>query len=464
MIDNIKSFLQSLNEFPKEKFPPEIVTPPFVRSYIGANFLCFFGAVGHALFLIIFAFLSVNILAIFNIFSVIIWVTALVLIRAGYFWQGYIIGAIELIAHAALCVVVIGWDAGFQYYVFIHPMAIFLVYWKTFVKVLIAATFAFAYMAMAQYALISGPYIELGIHYLLALNFMNIFTAIFTFGSGIYVYYNTTIKIEKKLETEHQKTNTALSERNQLLSRLNLELAEASEYVKNILPQPITNDSIKIDWRFIPSTSLGGDAFGYHMIGDDHYAIYIIDVSGHGVGAALLSVSVINVLRSHSLPKTDFKKPDQVLNALNLTFPSEINKDMFFTMWYGVYNKANRNLIYASGGHPPAILIGSNGSNSLDLKLLKTPNYVIGGLPDSVYSKAEYSIRENDKLYIYSDGVYEVETNDGSMWRFKDFQRYMRKISTDGNAVLDKVYSHVKNINVNDALADDFTILEVVFR
>ena len=464
MIDNIKSFLQSLIEFPKEKFPPEIVTPPFVRSYIGANLLCFFGAVGHASFLIIFALLSVNILAIFNIFSVIIWVTALVLIRAGYFWQGYIIGAIELIAHAALCVVVIGWDAGFQYYVFIHPMAIFLVYWKTFVKVLIAVTFAFAYMAMAQYALISGPYIELGIHYLLALNFMNIFTAIFTVGSGIYVYYNTTIKIEKKLEREHQKTNNALSERNRLLSHLNSELTEAADYVKTILPKPISNDSVQIDWRFIPSTSLGGDAFGYHMVDDDHLAIYIIDVSGHGVGAALLSVSVINVLRSHSLPKTDFKQPDQVLKALNIAFPSESNKDMFFTMWYGVYNKTNRSLLYASGGHPPAVLIGCDGQDKEYPKLLKTPNYVIGGLAESVYTKDEYRIKENDRLYIFSDGVYEIEKKDGLMWRFKDLQDCLRQITLEKNAILDELYCHVKRINVKDVFNDDFTILEVIFN
>jgi sigma-B regulation protein RsbU (phosphoserine phosphatase) len=63
------------------------------------------------------------------------------------------------------------------------------------------------------------------------------------------------------------------------------------------------------DWSFIPSASLGGDSFGYHWINADHFAVYLHDVSGHGWGAALLSVSVINVLRSHALPKTDFRDP-----------------------------------------------------------------------------------------------------------------------------------------------------------
>ena len=101
---------------------------------------------------------------------------------------------------------------------------------------------------------------------------------------------------------------------------------------------------------------MGGDAFGYHMLDEDHFAIYLTDVSGHGVGAALLSVSVMNVLRSQSLPNTDFKDPEQVLEALNIAFPGEENNDMFFTIWYGVYHLPTRTLTYASAGHPPAIL------------------------------------------------------------------------------------------------------------
>ena len=96
-----------------------------------------------------------------------------------------------------------------------------------------------------------------------------------------------------------------------------------ADYVRSILPQSLTEGGIRTDWRYIPSTSLGGDAFGYHMVDKDHFAIYLIDVSGHGVGAALLSFSVMNVLRSQSLSGTDFKDPEQVLASLNIAFPGE---------------------------------------------------------------------------------------------------------------------------------------------
>ena len=108
-----------------------------------------------------------------------------------------------------------------------------------------------------------------------------------------------------------------------VLGMLNSELAEAAEYVKFLLPQPITEGPLQADWRFVPCTSLGGDSLGYHWLDEDSFAIYLIDVCGHGVGAALHSVSVLNVLRSKNLQNTDFRRPDQVLAGLNAVFPMD---------------------------------------------------------------------------------------------------------------------------------------------
>ena len=98
------------------------------------------------------------------------------------------------------------------------------------------------------------------------------------------------------------------------------DVAEAANYVKSLLPAPLKQGPMRTAWKFIPSTDLGGDAFGYHDLDSRHFACYLLDVCGHGVGAALLSVSVLNALR-RSLPQTDFRKPDQVLTALNKAFP-----------------------------------------------------------------------------------------------------------------------------------------------
>ncbi len=260
--------------------------------------------------------------------------------------------------------------------------------------------------------------------------------------------------------TEQKEARDLLQE---ALERLNTELSEAADYVKSLLPPPIVRGPVRTDWKFVPSVSLGGDSFGYHWLDEDTFVIYLVDVSGHGVGAALLSVSVMNALRSQSLPDTDFKNPEQVLASLNAAFPSEENNNMFFTIWYGVYNKSTRELIYASGGHPPALLFDRSHAGQSNATLLRTANKAIGVMPDVAYKKNKHLVAEQTTLYIFSDGAYEVQKSDGSMWQFKEFADFMNKIKSDSQSRLDRLYQHVKNIGSLENFEDDFTIVEVAF-
>ncbi len=462
----IKSFFHSLSDIPEGRFPPESYTPRLLRVMVFGNYAHSLGILTHTLFIAIFALIGVRTLALFNIFSVMLWSTGLILHRRGYISQGYLIITVENIAHAAVCIVVIGWDTGFQYIVLVQPVCVFVLHWRTATKAIVALIYCFAYIALNYYANVSVPIIELSHIYIAALNYGNIIVICLILTALGYIYSRAAIAAEENLEQEHQKTNAALIERNQALKLLNQELADAADYVRTILPEPITEGPIRTDWRFIPSTSLGGDAFGYHMVDENHFAIYLIDVSGHGVGAALLSVSVSNVLRSQSLPHTDFKDPEQVLEALNIAFPGEENNDMFFTIWYGVYKKSTRGLTYASGGHPPAILLDNSAKGQYRVTQLRTPNYVIGGMPEATgtYRKKECLVGERNTLYIFSDGVYEVEKSDGSMWRFQEFTDFMSRVKANGLSILDHLYDYSKKIGNSESLEDDFTIVEVAFR
>jgi sigma-B regulation protein RsbU (phosphoserine phosphatase) len=136
---------------------------------------------------------------------------------------------------------------------------------------------------------------------------------------------------------------------------------------------------------------------------------------------------------------------------------------MFFTIWYGVYNKNSRELIYASGGHPPALLFDNSESAVTPITLLRTPNYIIGGMPDATYEKNRLVLGEQTKLYVFSDGVYEVEKSDGSMWQFKEFADFMAKVRTDGRSDLDHLYQYALNLGNIDKFEDDFTIVEIAF-
>ena len=142
----LKSLFQSFSEVPRDKFPPEFYSQFYVRGIIFGNYAYATGLLAHILFLIIFALIGVRVLVYFNIFSVILWAVAIVLHRKVLLWPAYYLITVEIIAHAAVCVAVIGWGTGFQYYVLVQPAVVFLLPGKTFRKAVITAIYTFAFV------------------------------------------------------------------------------------------------------------------------------------------------------------------------------------------------------------------------------------------------------------------------------------------------------------------------------
>ena len=237
------------------------------------------------------------------------------------------------------------------------------------------------------------------------------------------------------------------------------ELAQAAEYVVSLLPHTVSEGPITTAWRFFPSAQLGGGCFGYHWIDEDAFAMYLLDVCGHGVGSALLSVSAFNAIRSQTLPQTDFRIPEQVLSALNTAFLMEEHNNLYFTIWYGVFNRRTRQLRYASGGHPPAFLLSAAGT----LTPLITSNFFIGGLPDSTYEGASIDVPDLAKLYIFSDGVYEVDRPNGAMWTLEELGQYLIQSRMDTEGDIDALYQLMQEFHGREILEDDFSMLRVTF-
>jgi len=463
MVAQIRTFLQNLTEVPEGIFPQSFYKP-ITRRAIKLGYYSYLTALlWHTLFIFIWLFLQVYLMTFIGVFAALFYITIYYLQRKGFFLTALFFAALTTFLYVCFAVLILGWSAGFQYNLILIPILIFATVFEVWAK--IAMTFAnlLAYFGLYMISYFTQPFVDMESIFLQFFYQFNIVSISLMLAFLSHVNFKMAKKNDKKLYKENKRTKAALKERDQVLEQLNNELNEAADYVKKILPQPITEGVIRTNWRFIPSTSLGGDAFGYHNLDEDHFAIYLIDVSGHGVGAALLSASVINVLRSQSLPNTDFKDPDQVLRSLNFAFPSEANKDMFFTIWYGVFNRDNRELTYASAGHPPALLCDENSSCNCNINLLKTPNFVVGGIKEAAYVKDKCEIPEGNTLYIFSDGVYEVEKSDGTKWHFNEFVNYIKKVKSDGQAVMDRLYDHVRRKGKLETFEDDFTIVEVVF-
>ncbi len=255
---------------------------------------------------------------------------------------------------------------------------------------------------------------------------------------------------KKRLRDAEQRTYNALVESER---RLADELAEASAFVRSILPPPGPGTAFSSDWRFVPSTQLGGDIFGHHPVGPDHHVLYLLDVCGHGVGAAMLSISVMAMLRQQRLD-ADPLDPAAVLAALNDAFPMEEHGNMYFTIWYGAYHRPSRTLTYSSGGHPPAVLVSDR-----EPRALRTPGMVVGAMPGVPYQSAKIEVPRGAYLWLYSDGCYEIKATDGQMLPFESFVGALARAS-----YLDDVVAFSRDAQGRDNFDDDFSLLRFVFE
>lgn len=235
---------------------------------------------------------------------------------------------------------------------------------------------------------------------------------------------------------------------------LESELNDAADFVKELLPHHMIQP-VKINWIFVPSIQLGGDSFGYHFIDDKNLAIYLIDVSGHGVGASLYSTTVLNIIREGSLVKTNFKDPADVLRSLNKTFQMDKYDGKYFTIWYGVLNIDNNELKYASAGHPPAILF--RGNNIIEVG---NSNMIVGGLPEIDYEYENISLLPKDRLLIFSDGLYELRKTNGEILAFKEFKTILKSNLKQNNS-LENILEQLKELSGKKNLSDDCSLIDV---
>ncbi len=239
------------------------------------------------------------------------------------------------------------------------------------------------------------------------------------------------------------------------------EIAEAGRYIQALLPPRIDEGSVRTQWMLRPCAQLGGDAFGYRFVDDDTFLVYLIDVCGHGAGAAMHAVSVINVLRQGALPGTDFRKPVQVVENLNAMFQMEDHGGMYVSLWYGVYGIEARHLDFCSAGHHPGFLVTSERARALPLK---TKNVVIGATPGYPFKSASVDVPPGSALYVFSDGVFEITTRQGEQWSLDDVVPLLLAPEVPGCPEPERVYRAVQSESRTAALEDDFSMVVVTFR
>lgn len=239
------------------------------------------------------------------------------------------------------------------------------------------------------------------------------------------------------------------------------DLEKASRYVESLLPERISEGPVRLDWAFQPSAKLGGDVFGYHPINRRFLAGYLIDVTGHGVGAAMHSTSILAALRQMALPHANFTDPSSVLKRLNDTFSMDDHDGYCFTIWYGAFDLKTRVLRYASAGHHPAFLVGPDGGAPTPLRVR---NPMMGVLRGIEFASAQVTIAPGARLHVFSDGCFEITDRSDRQWRLADFLPLLTDGPDGRDVSATSILATVRKAAKPGPLADDFSIMSVEFE
>ena len=218
----------------------------------------------------------------------------------------------------------------------------------------------------------------------------------------------------RRLQIELEEANARLAKANDRMSR---DLKAAAKIQETFLPREAPRiPGAEFAWVYRPCDELAGDGLNVIPLGDGQVALYVLDVSGHGVASALLSVTISRLLSPPSEPSSilirdGITPPAEVAARLNQLFPLDPATEQLTTMVYGILNAATGIFRYVSAGHPGPVHLPCGA----DPVILESQGFPLG-LTDEVYEERTVRLRAGDRLYLYSDGVPEAMDPAGSQF------------------------------------------------
>ena len=233
----------------------------------------------------------------------------------------------------------------------------------------------------------------------------------------LHARVETHLKLSR-LQSALEESHARLAKANDRMSR---DLQAAARIQETLLPRaPSEFPGLKTAWIYQPCDELAGDGLNIVALGDRQVGLYILDVSGHGVAAALLSVTLSRLLSPLSDPSSilirnraiedefDVTPPAEVAAHLNRLFPFDSATEQFATLVYGILDESTGEFRYVSAGHPGPVHL-PRGAEPV---ILESEGFPIS-MADEAYAERSVSLSAGDRLYLYSDGVTEAMNPDG---------------------------------------------------
>lgn len=267
------------------------------------------------------------------------------------------------------------------------------------------------------------------------------------------------------LEATLAAHNTRLSE---ALRQIELDLEAAARIQHSVLPShQLRYQDFFSDWLFLPSAWVSGDIFNVFPL-ENHLAFYCVDVSGHGVGAAMMSLAVARqFLHGRAVERFLFAddgevaSPATVVQILNSRFCSEEAEIMsYFTMIYGVIDLASGQGRLCQAGHPTPFIVTPTG----EARAVGSGGAPVGLMPELCWEDEDFTLAPGERLCLFSDGITECEDPAGNQFGSQSLQHWLQTHTTLAlDELLAQFGQHLirwRNGNgVNNAMADDVSLL-----
>ncbi|MGB9434013.1 MAG: SpoIIE family protein phosphatase, partial [Candidatus Acidiferrum sp.] len=210
----------------------------------------------------------------------------------------------------------------------------------------------------------------------------------------------TDISAQKRVEEQLRESNAQLEKRQM---EIDVELSLAARVQQSLAPQSLVWNNVSVEAYYSPARTIGGDFGVVFPHSDEALTVLMCDVSGHGIGSALMA----NRIYSETLHALERKAgPGIMLRRVHDFVHDRLETDGFyFTMAAMRFSSCGRHATFAAAGHPPAMLVSSGG-----VRLLESQNGILGCLAETAPSESvdEIELTSGDRLILYTDGLVEV--------------------------------------------------------
>ncbi len=252
------------------------------------------------------------------------------------------------------------------------------------------------------------------------------------------------VELQRDLAARNAELRTANA-------RMSEDLAAAAEIQHSLLPIELPRfTTVEFAWRLRPRTELAGDVLNVFPLDAGHAGFYLLDVSGHGVPAALMAVTLSRTLvadpnqstvlmrKDHVDSRPRLAPPAEVARRLNDRFAKRSTRGQFFTLFYGVLDLRTLELRYVSAGHPGAVLVRGGDAPGL----LDATGPPIGVAPSVRYVERSITLKPRERLYVYSDGLSEARNPEGANF---GVEQLARTLDDDRAIPLDETLERLTN-------------------